>query len=42
MIHLTDNIVIKNAIDSDYFEIIKVNKINSEIIVKAKKPTPKN
>lgn len=42
MIHLTDNIVIKNAIDSDYFDIIKVNKINSEIILKAKKPTPKN
>jgi hypothetical protein len=29
-------------IDADYFEIVKTNKISSEIIVKAKKTTPKN
>jgi hypothetical protein len=29
-------------IDADYFEIVKTNKISSEVIVKAKKPTPKN
>jgi hypothetical protein len=26
-------------IDADYFEIVKTNKISSEVIVKAKKPT---
>jgi len=39
---MTDNVVIKNLIDAEYFDIIKSNKISSEIIVKAKKPTPKN
>lgn len=41
-IHLTDNIIIKNIIDKEYFEIVKSNKLNSEIIVKAKKTTLKN
>ena len=39
---MTDNIVIKNLIDLEYFEIVKQNKISSEVIVKAKKPTPSN
>jgi hypothetical protein len=42
LIHLTDNIVINNVIDLDYFEIVKTNKISSEIVVKAKKPTSKS
>ena len=42
LIHMTDNVVINNVIDSEYFDVIKINKINSEIIVKAKKPTLKN
>ncbi len=39
---MTDNLVIKNLIESEYFEIVKTNKINSEIIVRTQKPTPKN
>jgi hypothetical protein len=39
---MTDNVVINNLIDVDFFDVVKSNKINSEIIVKAKKPTLKN
>jgi hypothetical protein len=42
LIHMTDNLVIKNILDSQYFEVVKTNKISSELIVKAKKATAKN
>ncbi len=42
MIHMTDNVVLSNIINPEYFDVIKSNKISSEIIVKAKKPTLKN
>jgi hypothetical protein len=42
LIHMTDNLVIKNMLDSQFFEIVKTNKISSEIIIKAKKATAKN
>lgn len=41
-IHMTDNVAIKNLIDSEYFEIVKTNKINSEVVIKAKKPSKQN
>lgn len=41
-IQMTDNVFIKNLIDSEYFEIVKTNKINSEVVIKAKKPSMQN
>lgn len=38
-IQLTDNLVFQNLINDEYFEVIKINKIKSEFILKAKKPT---
>lgn len=35
-IHLTDNLIFSNLIDRNHFDIIKINSINSEFIVKAK------
>ena len=42
LIQMTDNLVIKNLLDSQYFEVVKTNKISSELIIKAKKATAKN
>jgi hypothetical protein len=39
LIELSDNIVLQNYINLEYFEIIKTNKISSEIIVRTIKPT---
>lgn len=41
-IQLSDNIVFSNIFDSEYFEVIKMNKVKNEIVVKARKPTIKN
>jgi hypothetical protein len=41
-IHLTENLVFSNFIDNEHFDIIKINKINSEFIVRAKKSTGKD
>jgi hypothetical protein len=41
-IHLTENLIFSSFIDNEYFDIIKINKINSEFIVRAKKPTNKD
>jgi hypothetical protein len=41
-ITMTDNIMISNSIDPEYFEVVQSNKINSEVIVRAKKETPRN
>lgn len=35
-IQLTENLVFKNIFDPEYFDIIKINKISSEVIVRAK------
>jgi len=41
-IQLTDNLVFNNIIDPSHFEVVKINKIKSEFIVKAKKATLKD
>jgi len=40
-ITLTENLIIKNLIDLEYFEIVKTRKA-SELLIRAKKTTPKN
>ena len=35
-IQLTENLVFKNIFDPEYFDIIKINKISSEVVVRAK------
>ena len=40
---MSDNLSLKNTIDTEYFEIVAFNKpISSEVIVRAKKTTIKN
>ena len=39
MIELTDNLVFSNYINMEHFEILKTNKISSEIIVRATRAT---
>ncbi len=39
---MTDNLVFNNILDSQYFEIVKTNKISSELVIRAKKATLKN
>ena len=41
-IQLTENLVFNNILDRNHFDIIKLNKINSEFVVKAKKATQKD
>lgn len=41
-IHLTDNLVFNNILDSAHFEIIKHNSIKSEFIVRARRATEKD
>lgn len=41
-IQLTVNLVFKNIFDPEFFDVIKINKISSEVIVRAKQVTPKN
>ncbi len=41
-IHLTENLIFNNILDRNHFDIIKLNRINSEFIVKAKKATAKD
>lgn len=42
LIHMTDNLIFKNILDSQYFEVVKTNKISSELVIRAKKATLKN
>lgn len=42
LIHMTDNLIFKNILDSQYFEVVKTNKISSELVIRAIKPTLKN
>jgi hypothetical protein len=39
---LSDNLLFNNAIDLTHFELVKVNKIKSEFVVRAKKATEKD
>ena len=39
MIELTENLIFSNFINPEYFQILKTNKISSEIIVRATKAT---
>ena len=38
---MTNNLLITSAIDLTYFELVFISRANSEIIIKAIKPTPK-
>lgn len=38
-IHLTENLVFSHLLDADHFDLVKVNLISSEIVVRAKKAT---
>lgn len=40
LIDLTDNLDFKTELSDEYFEILKVNKIKSQLIVRTKKATP--
>lgn len=40
-ITLTENLIFQNILDPEFFELIKINKINSEIIVRATKESGK-
>lgn len=40
-ITMTDNLVIENMIDKEYFEVIRTNLIKSEVVIKAIKATSK-
>ena len=42
LIQMTDNLIFKNILDSQYFEVVKTNKIRSELVIRAIKPTLKN
>jgi len=41
-IFMTPNVVLKNVFDNEFFEIVKSNKLNSELILRTKKSTGKN
>ena len=41
-IYLTENLIFNNILDPNHFDIVRLNKINSEFIVKAKKATQKD
>ena len=41
-IQLTDNLIFNSIIDLNHFEVVKMNKIKAEFIVKAKKATAKD
>jgi len=41
-IHLTENLVFNNILDRTHFDIVRLNKINSEFIVRAKLHTQKD
>jgi len=42
LIDLTENLVFQRLFDSEFFDIITVNTIESEFVVRAKKATPKD
>jgi hypothetical protein len=41
-IHLTENLIFNNILDKNHFDIVRLNKINSEFIVRAKLHTQKD
>lgn len=42
LIDLTENLVFQRLFDSEFFDVITVNSIESEFVVRAKKATPKD